>query len=408
MPRIETVLRANLCTGCGLCVAMAPDANLSLSYDGDGYLRPIGLETLSDEVANNLIKICPGINGLHIGNCHENMNKDELWGAYDLIGVGYSMDETTRYRGSSGGVLTEIGRFLLDSGQVNAVVASRSFPDDPLRVEAILVTSAEDLIEMAGSKYAPSAPLSQLSLMRDFDGKIAFIGKPCDVTGLRLACSQDHELRDKIAVYLSFFCAGVPSEHANEQIVQFLGTSRDELVEFWHRGRGWPGKTTAVSRSGQRGEMTYHDAWGSILSKQLQFRCKICADGIGESADIVAGDAWECDNDGYPTFDEADGQSLVLSRTVAGTNVLRSLVINNRLKLTSIDLRTIDRMQPGQLRRRRTLSSRLFALKLLRKLVPEYPKKEISNFSKGLPVAERLKSIFGTLRRLLKMKKSHL
>lgn len=404
MPRIESVLRANLCAGCGLCVGLALDSKVTMSIDAAGYLRPNGIESISNTISESAYEVCPGVNGMHVGNTDFNMTKDPLWGEYDSICVGYSTNQDVRFQGSSGGVLTEVGRFLLESGRVSAVVAAASRRDDPLRVEAKIVTSAEELLNLAGSKYSPSAPLTLIQEMRNFRGKIAFIGKPCDVAGLRMACNKDDQLRENIAFFLSFFCAGVPSEKGNETIIRKLGVPRAELVDFWHRGRGWPGKTTAVSKNGRRGEMSYREAWGGTLSKQLQFRCKICADGVGEAADIVAGDAWECDSAGYPLFGESEGRSLIITRTNVGSELLTSLQENERLEFFQIDAREIDQMQPGQLRRRRALSSRIQALKLLGMLTPAYPKGVITQFSKGMRFKERLKETLGTIWRVYKSK----
>jgi coenzyme F420 hydrogenase subunit beta len=37
--------------------------------------------------------------------------------------------------------------------------------------------------------------------------------------------------------------------------------------------------------------MSYADSWGGILSRHVQFRCKICPDGTGGFADVVCADA---------------------------------------------------------------------------------------------------------------------
>ena len=50
--------------------------------------------------------------------------------------------------------------------------------------------------------------------------------------------------------------------------------------------------------------MSYHNSWGKILSRHVQHRCKICADGTGNPADLVCADAWHADDEGYPLFEE--------------------------------------------------------------------------------------------------------
>ena len=71
-------------------------------------------------------------------------------------------------------------------------------------------------------------------------------------------------------------------------------------------------------KDGRVFDLTYDAAWYSRnvpWKYDMQFRCKICPDGVGGAADVVCADAWECDEAGYPLFDERDGSSLILSRT---------------------------------------------------------------------------------------------
>ena len=403
MKRVESVVAAGLCAGCGLCVALADDERVSLGRDGAGFLRPRGLEALSARSSADLLALCPGVNGFHVGLRESAaVTPDELWGPHNFVGTGYSTDDRVRFEGSSGGALTEIARYLLQTGMVAAVVATAGSEAEPLRAETGLVVDPERLLQAAGSKYAPSAPLRLIREMRASDGKIAFIGKPCDVAGLKLVCAQDRGLREKVSHVLSFFCAGVPSERGAEAVLARLGVSRADVREYRNRGRGWPGPTTVTTRDGTTRTLGYREAWGGILSKHLQWRCKLCADGVGEAADIVAGDAWTCDGAGYPLFEEAAGRSLLLSRTAAGLGLLERLRAERRLALAAIDPRAIDRMQPGQSRRRRTARARFLALRLLTRPVPGYPAAEIARFSRASSLTERVATTCGTVWRVIK------
>ena len=59
--------------------------------------------------------------------------------------------------------------------------------------------------------------------------------------------------------------------------------------------------------------MPYNDSWGKILNKYLNNRCKVCRMGWNPS-DIVYGDGWDCDENGYPIFSEGEGKSIVKDR----------------------------------------------------------------------------------------------
>src|SRR3546814_11296669 len=83
-----------------------------------------------------------------------------------------------------------------------------------------------------------------------------------------------------------------------------MGLDPARLARFRYRGNGWPGQARAETVDGQVAEMSYADSWGAHLSKEVQFRCKICPDAIGGVADVACPDAWHGEAEGYPSFDK--------------------------------------------------------------------------------------------------------
>ena len=90
------------------------------------------------------------------------------------------------------------------------------------------------------------------------------------------------------------------------------------MASFRYRGDGWPGFATVRLKDGREARMSYAESWGGILTNYVQFRCRISPDGTGGFADIACGDAWYADAKGYPLFEEAEGRSLIVSRTRQG------------------------------------------------------------------------------------------
>ena len=93
--------------------------------------------------------------------------------------------------------------------------------------------------------------------------------------------------------------------------------------------------------------MSYPDSWGKILGRQLQFRCKICADGVGELADIACGDAWYTVDD-QPDFEERPGRSLILCRTEVGRGVVSEAEKAGYLVTEPFYMWDIEAIQPYQ------------------------------------------------------------
>ncbi|WP_292295046.1 Coenzyme F420 hydrogenase/dehydrogenase, beta subunit C-terminal domain, partial [Marivita sp.] len=176
------------------------------------------------------------------------------------------------------------------------------------------------------------------------------------------------------------------------------------VMSFRYRGQGWPGRATATLRDGSAPSMSYHDSWGGILSKHVQHRCKICADGTGKAADIVCADAWESDAAGYPIFDEAEGVSLIVSRTALGARLLTDAVAAGQIETGPFDVGKLIAIQPGQRERRRALLARLLALRLSGRPVPRYRGLHIWRIAWQNPASRNLKNFLGMLRRIFRQR----
>jgi coenzyme F420 hydrogenase subunit beta len=190
----------------------------------------------------------------------------------------------------------------------------------------------------------------------------AFVGKPCDVSALRRLARIDPRVDRCLVLAASFFCAGVPSERGADRILAAMDVPRAELAAFRYRGEGWPGQAAATTRDGRVVEMSYEESWGGHLSKEVQFRCKICPDAVGGVADIACGDAWYGDDRGYPSFEERDGRSLVVARTALGESFLGDAIAAGAVVCEPLGIEEIDRMQPSQARRKRLVLARSAAL----------------------------------------------
>ena len=148
--------------------------------------------------------------------------------------------------------------------------------------------------------------------------------------------------------------------------------------------------------------MTYHESWGGILSRHVQHRCKICADGTGTAADIVCADAWESDAKGYPLFTEAPGVSLIVARTPLGEALIAGAKAAGRIETAPFAIDRLAAIQPGQRERRRALWARLAALRLTGRPVPRYEGLQIAAAARQNPLGRNLRNFLGTLRRSLR------
>ncbi|SDY33259.1 coenzyme F420 hydrogenase subunit beta [Jannaschia faecimaris] len=395
---LDRVARGSLCAGCGGCSGVFPEA-ISMRMDDGGFLRPAQIAPLPVGADTRIEAFCPGL-----GQSVDAVGRsdDRMWGPYRQAWSGWSTNADQRHRGASGGALTAILTHLLRAGVVQAVVQNAPDARNPLANRTVLTEDPACFATTAGSRYAPSAPLDALPDILADGRRVAFVGKPCDAAALAAIRAKDPAVARAIPVILSFFCAGVPSAKGAQGILEALEVSEADVVAFRYRGKGWPGRATATLTDGSERSMSYRDSWGDILSKHVQHRCKICADGTGMAADLVCADAWQVDSQGYPMFEEEDGISLVMARTILGEQIALGAQAAGRLALDDFDMKTLQALQPGQRDRRRGLRARLAALRLLGRPVPDYRGLHLKAVSRQNGLRRNIRNFMGTLKRALR------
>jgi coenzyme F420 hydrogenase subunit beta len=111
------------------------------------------------------------------------------------------------------------------------------------------------------------------------------------------------------------------------------------------------------THDGRAFEITYQKMWEVESTWRIQARCKICPDAIGESADLVAFDAWA---GGGPTG-EADGFNGIMVRTRRGRELYDAALAAGAVRQAPEDVtfRDLDGFQPHQVRKKRAVWARL-------------------------------------------------
>ena len=197
-------------------------------------------------------------------------------------------------------------------------------------------------------------------------------------------------------------CAGMPSFKGTAQIVDDFGATLP-VKNLVYRGNGWPGFFSFLDKKGQNFQKSYNDSWGKTLNKHLNFRCKICPDGIGLQADIAVGDAWETE-DGYPDFTEKEGQSLIIARTDRGVSLLNDALGKKQIVLEDLEERKIGLMQPYQLARRKRVGVRVLAYTIGKFRLLNY--RDLRMWENAITVKPTIlfKEFLGTLKRTRRFK----
>ncbi len=367
---VARVVDAQNCSGCGACSLLDP--GLAVGLDASGYVRPRRTSSgrTPDGAADTFRSVCPGAR-LRAAR-PEGSVRHPLLGPVVSCWRAWAGDEEIRFRGSSGGTLTALSAWLLETGQVERVRTAQVDRDEPRRTVPVSITSRAEALASAGSRYAPVAVLGPGAL----DPGGALVAKPCEISAARAVLDDDDENGEDPAagpLLMSFFCAGTPSQPATDRLVTELGVAPGApLEDLWYRGRGWPGSFTAVTRAGDRVATSYDDSWGRHLGRATQWRCKICPDGVGESSDISAADFWDTDERGYPVFTEGAGCSALIARTQRGHETLLRAFAEGVLVGSPLEPDRVAGVQPLQVSRRRFLAGRLVGARAAGRPVPRY------------------------------------
>lgn len=380
------------CTGCGLCHSVQ---GTPMEIIERGFPNA---SVAGEEDSPLFRQVCPVF-------YYEDACRYDVWGRTEQAVVGYSSNPKLRYQASSGGALTELCIQLLADQRVDGIIHTTFDSSSPTKTTSCISYTPEELKERCGSRYSISTPLENIMQMMKEGERYAFVGKPCDVMALRRYMSVSLELKEKIPYLLSFFCAGEPSVDAQKRLLERMGCSVEGCQRLTYRGNGWPGYTTAVDKDGKVGRLEYKVAWGEYLGRDLRNICRFCMDGIGEAADIACADFWYLDQEGKPDFSEHEGRNIIIARTAQGVNLLKASLDSGRIVNEQDYTGHMDEFhlyQPHQYKRKGTMQSMIFAMKLCGRSTPRYHRSYLRQFASHASGKDKLRYFLGIIKRVLK------
>jgi coenzyme F420 hydrogenase subunit beta len=405
---IDAVVSSHLCTGCGACAGVAPKL-FHMADRANSGLRPVRNAGIVDATAEReALAVCPGSGSgpRPVPALSAPLPKGapcvKEWGNVLEIWEGHAADPELRWRGSSGGVVSALAAFAIESGIAGGAVHVRQNPANALLNETVISYSRGGLAAAAGSRYSPASPCERLGDIASATQPLVFIGKPCDIQAAAAAADRHPGIARNIALSISIFCAGTPSTNGTRALVTALGVPPEaKVTSLRYRGDGWPGRmvahyTTADGESQVSRTLSYEEGWGDILQKHRQWRCHLCADHTGEFADLSVGDPWDKPRGGS----NAQGSSLIVVRTARGRDILSKAIAAGAIVAEPRQLSALASAQPNLVRTRRILFGRLTGLRILGLAAPHYNGWALANlWLKRTNLRDKFGSILGTVRR---------
>lgn len=248
------------------------------------------------------------------------------FGNIDSLFFSCSSDERIRFQSSSGGFIKSFLVYLLESGEIDLAIVTRTGnSNSPLTPETMITSSREDICSTrTNSIYAITDPLRILG-RTDPSKKYAFVGLPCQVRNLK-SIQRNGKYRNIVTV-ISLLCNHTPDTQFTRSILEKLNLQEANIQQIEYRGNGWPGGFTAHLKNGQKIFVPSKEYWSNDLSNGPK-KCRFCSE-TGNDADICVGDPWNLGREKI----EDKGMSLVICRNRNTRKSIESAAECNYIKI---------------------------------------------------------------------------
>ncbi|MCE5278147.1 MAG: Coenzyme F420 hydrogenase/dehydrogenase, beta subunit C-terminal domain [Planctomycetaceae bacterium] len=395
-------VEAHACVGCGLCAGMFPEHwQIGCDAFGSYAARASGKDAPSQ--ARNLqgLAVCPfGDQGEDedtiarrlFGSVPGIQHRRET-GYFIRSFAGAVADEAQRAASTSGGIITWLVQDLLKSKAVDAAVCVGPGPSPDRLFEYKIIRTAEEIEQCRKSRYYPVELSQVIPRIRSGSERVVFVGLPCFVKAIRLACLADPILNKRIAYTIGLFCGHLKTRQFAQYLSRTCGVCDDAIKTVDFR-KSIPGRNawdyafevkTCQGQETLSREIRSLDVVGGNWSLNFFMldACDCCDDVLSETADVSVGDAW------LPEYAQDDrGTNIVICRN---PELLERIVVaagKGALNVSPIEVERVIESQAGGLRHRRQgLAYRLY---LARRRKQWMPRKRVAPSRTSLPLFNRL------------------
>jgi len=340
---VGSILQSKICNGCGTCVGVCPTSAINIIRNSKEY-QP----NINSTLCNNC-GICLNSCSSHLVD-YKKMNMavfgteplNKLMGNYINCYTGYSTNNNIRCNSSSGGLVSQLLIFALENKIIDGALVTKMNKNNPLEPEVFIAQTREEIISASGSKYCPVPLNKAIKEILKFNGKIAVVGLPCHINGLRKAENINSKLKEKIKLHLGIFCSRTDDFQATEFYFDWFGINISEVEKIDYRTEGWFGYMKIKQKNKDAILIPFKQY---IRVHELRFftpkSCSLCHDLTCELSDISFGDAW------LPEIERTDkiGTSICISRSKYSEEFLQGAIDKGVIKLNLENVNVVNRSQ---------------------------------------------------------------
>jgi len=334
---LAKVVLTEKCVGCAACVSVCPIACLD-------YVE--GKPKLVKKCANCgiCVIVCPQYEStrqsLEESVFGRQRKPEEEFGVYRRIVIAQANNDKILKACQDGGVVTALLTYSVENGVIDGAAVSGLSKDKPFYPVPRLVTTPEEVLECAGTRYTYSPNLLAFQEGVNQNKKnLAFVGTPCQIHALRkiedLLMKYVNPLKFTIGLLCteSFTYEGLMEKHIQGE----LGINLNDIQKINIKA-----KLLVTKKSGEVTVIPLKEA-----KQYARKGCTICTDFSSVLADISVGGLG------------LDGWTFTILRTKKGEEIFDGAVRKGLIKTRSVDeeKRAFDLLLNLSKRKRETTAS---------------------------------------------------
>jgi coenzyme F420 hydrogenase subunit beta len=276
---LTEVVGTGKCASCGTCVITCPFGSLELAKGKPSLVKEC-------KVCGICAQACPRYNwamakaeDFVFGRIRK---PEESFGVYRRIAIAQAKPGDIQKARQDGGAATAMLVAALQNGLIDGAVVSGKSQEKPFMPVPILATTAEKIIESAGTKYSCSSTLLALpEVIRQKKTQIAFVGTPCQIHAVRkMQMSGVKRFSAPVKYLVGLMCSecfdyeGLMETHIKGK----LGINLNDITKMNIKGKmlvTTPAGTTAIPLAD--------------IKPYVRMSCSVCEDFSSELADVSVG-----------------------------------------------------------------------------------------------------------------------
>lgn len=319
------------CTKCGLCKDIFKK---EVKYKAnDDYIK-LSFNKLTIKNEKKLKIFCPAY-GFDYTKKIKDLNFDNLIGNYFQSYISYSKSEDIRNNSASGGILTEIIKYLLENREIDYVIM-------PLKKKKIypeygFTNDIKIVYQNSQSIYTKIPAVNTIGEVLKNNKRYCFVGLPDQTMAIRKIMEIYPSLKKRIKFIIGPM-VGINMDRDSISGIKLIYNINKNLkikeIE-WREGE-WPGNLFIKFSNNAiiRIKKFYYNF---LLPFYCSHETLLSSDFSNEASDISVGDAWS------PKFEKlGKGWSVVWSKNKKGDNLLKK--IGKRIFLKKISTNEAKKM----------------------------------------------------------------